>query len=103
MPRRRESGHYDVGQIEQTRGGPRPRKCGVYGVIKGTQIESNEHLEWSHICSGIIKTSRWCAFRIGPGDNGTGTRTDLLQAFDTKSEAVDYLNRKYGSKFDETY
>lgn len=103
MPKRVTPGHYKVGQIKQKRGGPRPRKCGVYGVIKGENIEENGHLEWSHICEGIIKTSRWCAFRIGPGDNGKGTRTDLLKAFDSKGDAVDWLQRRYGNKFDEEY
>lgn len=103
MPKRREPGHYQVGRIEQKRDGPRPRKCGDYGVIKGENIEENGHLEWSHICEGIIKTSRWCAYRIGPGDNGRGTRTDLLKAFDSKSDAVGWLKRQYSTKFDEEY
>jgi hypothetical protein len=103
MARKIEAGHYEVGRIEQQRGGPRPRKTGSYGAIKGENIESNGHLEWSHICEGIIKRSRWCAYRIGPGDGGTGTRTDLLQSFDSKQAALDYLERRFGSEFDETY
>jgi hypothetical protein len=103
MPERLEPGHYRVGEIKQKRGGPRPRECGVFGVIKGENIEENGHLEWSHICEGIIKTSSWCAYRIGPGDNGHGTRTDLLNAVDRKSDAVDYLQRRYGDQFDEEY
>lgn len=103
MARQREPGQYEVGQIEQKRDGPRPSQCGTFGVIKGQNIEENGHLEWSHICEGIIKTSKWCAYRIGPGDNGTGTRTDLLKSFDTKDEAVNFLERRYGKKFDKEY
>lgn len=103
MSTRVESGHYRVGRIEPKPRGPRPRESGEFGVIKGENIEENSHLEWSHICEGIIKTSRWAAYRIGPGDNGKGTRTDLLKAFDSKSDAIDWLERKYGNKFDETY
>lgn len=103
MPRRVEPGHYELGRIEQKRGGRRPRKTGTFGVIKGENVEANGHLEWSHICSGALKTSKWFAYRIGPGDNGTGTRTDLLNACDSKSEAVSYIDRKHGSDFDTEY
>lgn len=103
MPTRVEPGHYEVGEVRQTGDGrdPRPSRCGTYGVIKGANIEDNGHLEWSHICEGILKRSRWCAYRIGPGDGGRGTQTDLLHACDTKSEAVEWLNRKHGRRFTE--
>ena len=103
MPRRNSPGYYDVGRIEPKRDAPGPRSCGTFGVIKGKNVEENAHLEWSHICEGAMKTSKWFAFRIGPGDNGTGTRTDLLKAFDSKSDAIAYLDRRYSSKFDKTY
>ena len=103
MPRRVSPGHYELGRIEPKRNGPRITATGTYGVIKGENIEENGHLEWSHICPGIIKTSKWAAYRIGPGDNGKGVRTDLLEAFDSKTDAVDYLRRRYGAKFDTTY
>lgn len=101
MPKQVEPGHYRVGRVERKRGGPRPLKSGTYGVIRGGKAEQNGHLEWSHICEGILKTSRWVAYRIGPGENGRGTRTDLLKVFDTKGDAVDFLKRRHGSKFDE--
>lgn len=103
MPKRVEPGHYEVGRIEQKRNGPRPRRCGTFGAIKGKNVEKNGHLEWSHICEGAIKKSKWFAYRIGPGDNGTGVRTDLLKTFDSKDDAVAYLERKKGSKFDTRY
>jgi len=105
MAKQVESGHYKYGRIEpQTQQGPRPRYCGVFGVVKGSNIESNGHLEWSHICEGIIKTSRWCAYRIGPGDNGSGTRTDLLKSFDTKKDAINWLKGGYrGYDYTTTY
>jgi len=103
MTKRVRPGNYKIGRIKQKRGGLRPRKCGTYGVIKGENIEKNGHLEWSHICKGIIKTSRWVAYRIGPGDNGHGTRTDLLKAFDSKKEAVNWVKSRYGNKFDKKY
>lgn len=103
MPRQVEPGHYDVGEIRQKHGGPRPRECGTFGVIKGENIEQNGHIEFSHICEGILKTSRWCAFRVGPGDDGDGIRTDLLKAFDSKNNAVSWLQRRYSNKFDEEY
>jgi hypothetical protein len=105
MPSRVESGHYRVGRIEPKPkpNGPRPRQTGTYGVIKGANIADNGHQEWSHICEGVVKRSRWCAFRIGPGDNGTGTRTDLLKAFDSKTDAVDWVMQRYGNQFDATY
>ena len=102
MPERRNKGNYVVGRI-QPGDQRRPRRTGEYGVIKGEAAEQDGHLEWSHICEGALKTSKWFAYRIGPGDNGTGTRTDLLKAFNTKSEAVEWLKRRYGSKFDKTY
>lgn len=105
MTKRVEPGHYEVGEVRQTGEGrdPRPRKCGEYGVIKGKNIEENGHLEWSHICSGILKTSRWVAYRIGPGDGGRGTQTDLLESFDSKKDAVEWLKRKHGRRFTEEY
>jgi hypothetical protein len=103
MPKKRRPGYYDVGRIEPKRGGPRPRDCGTYGVITGEKVEELGTLEWSHICDGAMQTSKWFAFRIGPGDNGTGTRTDLLRAFNTKGAAVDFLKRRYSNKFDTTY
>jgi len=104
MVRRRRPGYYDVGRIIPHRDETlRPKQTGTFGVIKGKNIEKNGRLEWQHICEGIIKKSKWVAFRIGPGDNNTGTRTDLLKAFDTKKEAVDWVKRKYGKKFHETY
>lgn len=101
MPERVEPGQYIVGRIDRTRRGMRPLKCGTYGVIRGENAEQKGQLEWSHIGEGILKTSQWIAYRIGPGENGTGTRTDLLKAFDTKGDAVDFLKARYGSKFDE--
>jgi hypothetical protein len=103
MSKQVRAGHYKLGRIEPKRDGPRPSKCGTFGVIKGENIEANGRLEWKHICEGIIKTSRWAAYRCGPGDNGTGTRTDLLESFETKGDAVDWLMRKKGDKFDKTY
>lgn len=102
MPRRHGEGHYVVGHIEPS---PqrRPRQCGDYGVIRGDTAEQNGHLEWSHICEGALKSTKWFPYRIGPGDGGTGTRTDLLKTCDTKGEAVDYLKRQHGSAFDEEY
>lgn len=44
MPERLEPGH-KVGQIKQKCGGPRPRKCGIFGVIKRKNIEENDHLK----------------------------------------------------------
>jgi hypothetical protein len=102
MTSRQREGEYMVGRI-QPGDRLRPRKTGKYGVIKGEVAEQDDHLEWSHICEGALKTSKWFAYRIGPGDNGKGTRTDLLKAFDTKREAIDWLERRYGSKFDETF
>lgn len=102
MPRRRGESHYIVGRIKPS---PerRPQQCGEYGVIQGDAAEQNGYLEWSHICEGALKSTKWFPYRIGPGDNGTGTRTDLLKTCDTKGEAVDYLNRRHGSTFDEEY
>jgi|AntDeeMinimDraft_4_1070355.scaffolds.fasta_scaffold02399_7 hypothetical protein len=103
MAKRRSSGYYDVGRIEPKPGGLNPRSCGTFGVIKGDTVEQNGHVEWSHICEGAMKTSKWFAFRIGPGDNVNDRRTELLKPFDSKDDAVAYLERRYGSKFDETY
>lgn len=103
MPTRVDKGYYKVGRIEMKRGGPRPRNCGTFGVILGERAEELGHLEWMSFCEGSLKTSKWFAYRIGPGDNGNGTRTDLLKAFDTKSDAIDYLTKRYGSKFDEEF
>jgi len=102
MAKRRREGEYRVGRI-QPGSRLRPRKTGEYGVIKGEVAEQDGHLEWSHICKGALKTSKWFAYRIGPGDGGKGTRTELLRAFDTKGEAVGWLEGRYGSKFDKTY
>jgi len=102
MTSRQREGEYVVGRI-QAGGRHRPRKAGKYGVIKGEVAEQDNHLEWSHICEGALKTSKWFAYRIGPGENGRGTRTDLLKAFDTKGEAVSWLECRYGPKFDETF
>jgi len=101
MTSRQREGEYTVGRI-QPGGQLHPRKTGTYGVIKGEVAEQDGHLEWSHICEGALKTSKWFAYRIGAGDNDEGCRTDLLKTFDTKAEAVDWLERRYGSKFDET-
>lgn len=103
MARTNSPGYYDVGRIEQKENGPRPQECGTYGVIRGNRVEEKRTLEWQHICEGAMKTSKWFAFRIGPGDNGTGTQTDLLKAFESKKEAISYLERRYGDEFDETY
>jgi hypothetical protein len=105
MPKRREPGHYEVGIVSQTGDGrdPRPRRCGTYGVIKGENIAENGHIEWRGFCSGIIKQSKWCAYRSGPDDGNHGTQTELLQAFDSKGEAVDWVKRKHGRRFTEEY
>lgn len=103
MPKRKDAGYYDIGRIEPKRDGPPPRRCGTFGVIRGEAIEERPETEWSHICEGIIKTSKWAAFRIGPDSTGKSTQTDLLHAFDTKEDAVEYVNRRYGDKFDKTY
>ena len=102
MPKHVNDGHYDVGRIEPGRD-VRPRDAGTYGVIKGSEAERNGHLEWSHICEGALRRSKWFAYRIGPGDGGHGTRTDLLDVFDTKTEAVEYIQRRYGDRFDKKY
>ena len=104
MPRKKEPGQYEVGRVApQGIDGPRPRRTGTYGVIKGENIEQKGHLEWSHICEGIIKTSRWCAYRIGDGDNGKGVRTDLLESFDSKKDAVKWVQRRHGDRFTTEY
>ena len=95
MPTQVEPGHYAVAEIESDHqnNGPRPRYQGIYGAIKGENVNQNGHIEWSHICSGAVKSSKWFTYRIGPGDNGRGRRTDLIAMFDTKSEAVEEAER----------
>lgn len=104
MAKRVEPGYYKCGRIDpEAPGNPRPRKCGEYGVIRGDKIEETGHLEWSHICEGLIKRSKWAVYRIGPGDNGRGSRTDLIQACDSKKEAVEVVERRYEDKFTEVF
>jgi len=103
MPNRVTDGQYAVGQIKQKRGGPRPRRTGTFGVIRGDAAMQNGHLEWKSFCDGSLKASKWYIYRIGPGDSGHGTDTDFLSVEDTKKEAVEKLVRKKGSKFDEQY
>jgi len=107
MAKRQRPGEYKVGRIEARHrdndSDVRPRNSGDFGVIKGATAEENNHLEWSHICAGALKTSKWFTYRIGPGDNGVGVRTDLLEAFDTKTEAIEALEKRKGRLFTETY
>jgi len=95
--------HYKVGRIELKPHGPRAMNCGTFGVILGERAEELGHLEWRSFCEGSLKTSKWFAYRTGPGDNGNGTRTDLLKPFETKSAGVEYLHRRYGSNFSREF
>jgi len=103
MAKRIDDGHYRVGRIEQKQGGPRPRETETFGVIKGEQAEQNGHLEWTAFCEGSLKTSKWFAYRVGPGGNGSGVKAELLAPADTKKEAAAYLERLKGSQFDEKF
>jgi hypothetical protein len=102
MSRRRGEGHYVLGYVDPS-SSRRPRRCGEYGVIRGDIAEQNDHVEWSHICNGALQPSKWFSYRIGPDDNGAGTRTDLLTACETKQEAIEYLRQHHESAFDKEY
>ena len=103
MPINLDEDYYKLGNVKIKPDGPRPLKCGTYGVILGERAEELGHLEWMSFCKGSLKSSKWFAYRIGPGENGNGTRTDLLDVFDTKTVAVGYLTDHYGSKFDKVF
>lgn len=106
MTNKREPGHYEYGRISQHdhERTPRPSYCGEFGVIKSEIIAESSHLEWRPFCSGVIKKNKWVAYRRGAGDNGSGLRTDLLKAFDTKKAAINWLEGGYkGYDYTELY
>lgn len=72
-------------------------------MIRGEVANNLGELEWQHLCEGALYQSKWYAFRIGPGDNDTGTRTDLLSRFDTKDGGIDWLRNEYGTVFMEVF
>jgi hypothetical protein len=100
MTRRVESGHYDVGRVDND---DRYSRCGngEYGVIRGGVANDDGHEEWQ----GIIGLSRssWFSYKIF--DSGSGMdicpTTHLLEECSSKSECVD--NLKDRCDFDEEY
>lgn len=106
MSRKVEAGHEEVGRIEPT-GNTRPHQSGTFGVIKGETANSKGSMEWSHFCEGALYKTKWFAYRHGPKrDTGGVTSspdltTELLKPFNTRKEAIDYLERT--KSFDEKF
>lgn len=100
MPKKVGQGQYKVGEIDEG------RKNGTYGVIKGEKANENGHEEWKHICDKALRPNKWFAYRIyvePHGVSSTCVRTALMDVFDTKKDAVNFLQRRYGRKFDKEF
>lgn len=102
MAKRVKPGQYEVGRVKSAR---QPRRRGEYGVIKGAVANEDSHLEWSVVCEGALKESKWFVYRIGPMQDSGGRgpnepHTELQTMKETKAVAVAWI--KNNVDLDET-
>lgn len=97
MVRRVTPGQYRHGEIH-----PEDPMAGEYGVIKGENVNVDGEA-WDHICAGALKTSKWFVYRLPPEGHQFHPRGELLEMFDTKTEAGEWIEENVADKFDRVF